>query len=309
MGHVPIDVRHVSGYEELEQWVALRNKAMPDDPENAQMMALIRATELDHVDLLASIDGELVGTAMLAGDPHSAGSSHPFAEIVVLPEHRGRGVGATLFTHLSSHARRLGKEGFVGEARAGDSAALAFLERRGYVEDVRTEQYALDLAAVPDAEPPGGIEIAWLADRADLVPGMHEVARSSYPGLSYRSGRAAQTLQDWQMYELGEPALRLELTAIALAEGEVVGYSPMVDLPAIEAVRQRLIVRPGERLGEIAVALTCAQARRGRELGLAKIISWRRNEANATIQEALGFVLRAVSIGFRGPLEAERASS
>ncbi len=305
---MPIDVHQVSGYGELEQWVALRNEAMPDDPENAQMMALIRATELDHVDLLASIDGELVGTAMLAGDPHSAGSSHPFAEIVVSPRHRGRGVGATLFSELSTHARRLGKEGFVGEARAGDAAAIAFLERRGYVEDTRTEQYALELSALPDTESIGDIAIAWLVDRADLVPGMYEVASSVYPGLSYRAARQAETLQDWQMYELGEPALRLELTAIAIADDEVVGYSPMVDLPAIEGVRQRLIVRQGDRLGEIAVAMTCAQAKRGRDLGLARIISWRRNEANAIIQEALGFVLRAVSIGFRGPLEAERAS-
>lgn len=301
---MPIDVRQVSGYEDLERWVALRNQAMPDDPENAQMMALIRATELDHVDLLASIEGELAGTAMLAGDPHSAGSSHPFAEIVVVPEHRGRGVGAALFTELSSHARRLGKEGFVGEARVGDAAALAFLERRGYVEATRTEQYALDLAAAPNGAPPAGIEIAWLADHPELVPGMHEVARSSYPGLSYRAARQAETLQDWQMYELGEPALRLELTAIALADDEVVGYSPMVDLPAIEAVRQRLIVRPGDRLGEIAVAMTCAQAALGRELGLARIISWRRNEATTFVHEALGFALRTVSVGFRGPLEA-----
>jgi hypothetical protein len=78
----------------------------------------------------------------------------------------------------------------------------------------------------------------------------------------------------------------------------------MVDLPAIEAVRQRLIVRPGERLDEIAVAMTCAQALRGRELGLARIISWRRNEATTFVHQALGFVLRAVSVGFRGPLDA-----
>jgi hypothetical protein len=50
---------------------------------------------------------------------------------------------------------------------------------------------------------------------------MYEVASSVYPGLSYRAARQAETLQDRQMYELGEPALRLELALLDLAVQEV----------------------------------------------------------------------------------------
>ncbi len=297
-----VEVRLVSGYEELEQWVLVRNQALPDDPENAQMMALIRATEIDHVDLLALYDGEIVGTAMLAGDPHSVGSTHPYVEFSVLPGHRGRGVGTALFEELSGHARGLGKLGFVCEARVDDPTSVAFLERRAYVEVARTDQYALDLAAAQKPLRRDDAEVVWLADRPDLVPGMHEVARAAYPGLSYRAARQAETLEDWQMYELGEPSLRLELTAIAIEEGEVVGYSPLIGLPALNAGRHRLIVKEGPRHEEVATALAGAQADRARELGIERIISWRRSETIARVHAALGFELRTTSIGFRGPL-------
>ena len=48
-----------------------RNEVLPDDPDSAQMMALVRASELEHVDLLAYEHDEVVGTGMLAGDPTS----------------------------------------------------------------------------------------------------------------------------------------------------------------------------------------------------------------------------------------------
>jgi len=305
MGCVSIDVCVVSGYDDLARWVEVRNRALPDDPENAEMMALARSSELDHLDLLAQSDGEPCGTAMLAGDPHSVGSSHPFVEVHVLPEYRRRGAGQALFTELSRFARGLGKEGFVCEARVDDPHGSAFLGRRGYVEETRTDQYALDLAASLVDASPSDVDVVWLADRPDFIPAMHAVALSAYPGLSYRAARQAETVQDWQMYELGEPTLRLELTAIGLVEGEVRGYSPMIGLPALNAGRHRLVVRPDENLREVAGALARAQAARARELGLELLISWRRGEATAHVHETLGFTVRTSSIGFRGPLGEE----
>jgi GNAT superfamily N-acetyltransferase len=302
MGYVSIDVCVVSGYDDLARWVEVRNRALPDDPENPEMMALVRATELDHLDLLVEADGEPCGTAMLAGDPHSVGSSHPFAEVHVLPQYRRRGAGRALFSELSRFARGLGKKGFVCEARVDDPDGIAFLERRGYVEEMRTDQYALDLTTARVDPPSSEVEVVWLADRPDFIPAMHAVAQSAYPGLSYRAARQAETVQDWQMYELGEPTLRLELTGIALVDGEVRGYSPMIGLPALNAGRHRLVVRPDERLCDIAGALARAQASRARELGLGLILSWRRGEATAYVHEALGFTVRTSSIGFRGPL-------
>ena len=59
-----IEIRPVSGYDDLERWVAARNEAVPDDPQNTVMMALVRASELSRLDLLA-----VEGDEIRVGDP------------------------------------------------------------------------------------------------------------------------------------------------------------------------------------------------------------------------------------------------
>src|SRR5262249_26656546 len=86
---VAFDIRHVTGYGELERWVAARNEVIRDDPVSANRMALIRASELGRVDLLVCEEGEPVGTGMLAGDPNSLESSYAYVEMTVPERHRG----------------------------------------------------------------------------------------------------------------------------------------------------------------------------------------------------------------------------
>ena len=112
-----IEIKAVSGYGDLERWVEARNDVLSDDPHTAEMMALVRASELEHVDLLASEDGEIVGAGMLAGDPASTASTHPYVEVTVPRTYRGRGVGAALFQELSERARRLRKASSARPAR------------------------------------------------------------------------------------------------------------------------------------------------------------------------------------------------
>ena len=182
-----VEIRPVSGYGELERWVAARNEVLTDDPDSAEMMALVRASELEHVDLLAYEDGEILGTGLLGGDPESVESSHPYVEVTVPERHRGRGVGAALLAELSERARRLGKEGLVTESRAHDAYSIAFLERRGFVELGRSAKYVLELSTYeePEASQAEGVDVVMLADRPDLLPGMYEVAESHVP----RGGR------------------------------------------------------------------------------------------------------------------------
>ena len=105
-----LEIRVVSGYDELQRWVQARNDAGPD-VYTTEMTALLRAVELDHVDLLALDDGEPVGTAFISGDPRSVASGRPYVEINVPPERRGRGFGSALFAAVAEHARRLGHHG------------------------------------------------------------------------------------------------------------------------------------------------------------------------------------------------------
>ena len=302
-----IEIRPVSGYADLERWVDARNEVLPDDPDSAEMMALVRASELEHVDLLACDGGEVVGTGMLAGDPSSLDSSHPYAEVTVRAQHRGRGVGSTLLRELSARARRLGKEGIECEARAHDAYSVEFLKRRGFVEFGRSAKYVLELADYAGAEPvpPEGIELALLADRPDLLQGMYEVAKATYPEVGGYQAQQARTFHEWQLYQLGSPRTAFDMTPIALAGDEVVGFATLIRGLDGRSVEHRMaVVSPRWRRRGIATTLLRAQVAAAKREGFETVFAWERSEHVGSVYGTrVGFAQQGETIGFRGPLQ------
>jgi GNAT superfamily N-acetyltransferase len=301
------EIKPVSGYADLERWVAARNQVFPDDPDSAEMMALVRASELEHVDLLACKDGEVVGTGMLAGDPSSLDSSHPYVEVAVGEQHRGRGVGSALLADVSERARRLGKEGIQCEARAHDDYSVAFLERRGFVETGRAAKYVLELARYDDSEPapPEGIELAQLSDRPDLLQGMYEVAKATFPEIGGYQAQQARSFHEWQLYQLGSPRTALDMTPMALADGEVVGFATLTRGLDGRSVEHRMaVVLPQWRRRGVATALLRAQVTAAKREGFETVIAWERGDHVGSVYGTrIGFEPRAETIGFRGPLQ------
>ena len=302
-----LEIRAVTGYSELERWVATRNEVLPDDPDSPEMMALVRASELDHVDLLAFEDGEVLGTGLLAGDPASVGSSHPYVEVTVPERHRGRGIGAALLSDLSERARRLGKEGLMTESRAHDAYSIAFLERRGFVESGRSAKYVLELSRYeePDASRAHGVEVVMLAERPDLVPGMYEVARTTYPEVGGFQAKQAESLHEWQLYHLGSPGTALDMTPLAVANGEVIGFATMmVQAGGITAEHRIAAVRADWRRRGIATLLLRTQLAAAKRAGLETIVAWGRSRhAGQPYGTKLGFELETETVSFRGPLQ------
>jgi mycothiol synthase len=302
-----IEIRPVSGYAELERWVAARNQVFPDDPDSAEMMALVRASELEHVDLLAYEHDEVVGTGMLAGDPTSLDSTHPYVEVTVGARHRGRGVGSALLRDLSERARRLGKKGVECEARAHDDYSVAFLERRGFVELGRAAKYVLDLARYDDSEPVSldGIELALLSDRPDLLHGMYDVAKATFPEVGGYQAQQARSFHEWQLYQLGSPRTALDMTQIALADGEVVGFATLTRGLDGRSVEHRMaVVLPEWRRRGIATALLRAQVAAAKREGFETVIAWERSEHLGSVYGTrIGFEQRGETIAFRGPLQ------
>jgi N-acetylglutamate synthase-like GNAT family acetyltransferase len=304
---VTIEIRAVSGYADLERWVATRNAVLPDDPDSAEMMVLVRATELDHVDLLACENGEILGTGMLAGDPSSIESSHPYVEVTVPEEHRGRGIGAALLRELSERARRLGKEGLETESRAHDEYSIAFLERRGFVETGRSAKYVLELSKYegPVLSRSEGVELAMLADRPDLLQGMYEVAKLTYPEVGGYQAKQAESLHEWQLYHLGSPRTALDMTPIAIAEGKVIGFATLIRRADGRSAEHRICaVHPDWRRRGIATLLLQAQLAAAKQAGLETVIAWGRSaHVGQTYGTKLGFEQQAETIAFRGPLQ------
>jgi GNAT superfamily N-acetyltransferase len=302
---VPIEIRSVSGIDELERWVAVHNAIRPDDPESTHQKVLIRAEEIDHLDLLAFVDGEPVGTAMVAGDRQSEGSGRPWVEVNVFPGHRGRGVGTALLRAASEHARRRGKIGFECEAFADDLHSIAFLQRRGYVECERFEQHGLDLHRdrALDPQVPDGLELAWLVERPSLVAGMYEVAAVTYPELGGYLGRQAETLVEWQVYELGSSNSLLELTPVMIAGEQVVGFATVRTLVEDGTAEVRMVcVLPEWRRRGIAQALLGAQLTAARDRGFRRLVVWLRESGPAGLYRSIGFEPVAACIVYRGPL-------
>ena len=156
-----IEIRLVSGYDELEKWVAARNEVVPDDTDTVALKVLLRASQDGRVDLIAYDDGDVVGTGLLAGDLGTLRATHPYVEVMVFPAYRGRGVGTALLQAFSDRLRGLGKEGLQVEARSDDPYSIGFLERRGFVEVDRWTQLVLDLDGHEPVDPqvPEGLEL------------------------------------------------------------------------------------------------------------------------------------------------------
>ena len=301
------EIRPASGYAELERWVATRNEVAPDDPDDPTMIALLRASLLEHVNLLALQDGEVVGTGMLAGDPNSLESDHVYVEVMVPERHRGRGVGSALLSEISERVRRLGKEGLHVDARADDTYSIAFLKRRGFVEqELPADHVVLDLAGVEPAEPdpPEGVSIHWLADRPDLIPSAFEVAAETYPELGGPIAKQAGTLRDWQLFELSDPQIALDLTPIAVAGDAAIGFGALRRFEDGRSGTHRItVVSPAWRRRGVASAMTRMQIAAAKQASFERLDAWPWTDLQKRLYASLGYERVGASIDFFGPLQ------
>jgi len=297
-----IEIREVHGLHDLERWVAVQNEAVPHRPERLQMMVLLRATELEHVDLLALVNGEPAGSAMLAGDPHSVQTRRPYVEVAVPERCHGQGVGDALLDAVYEHARRRGYEGVWCAARHNDERAMSFWRSRGFVETHRRERCMLPVGSAPDPSLPEGVELAPFTARIDALPGMHEVARLTYPEFSTHFAGQTSSLHEWQLYELGDEAILLDLALVAFAAGAVVGFATARRGPeAGVASHQTIAVLPDWRRAGVGSALIRAQHEAAARLDVEKLTVWCMSEAAARFFDCLGYRPIDVEYDLAGP--------
>src|SRR5438874_2388 len=171
-----IDVRACADEREEQVSLDVYNAVWPHEAVTMDEVRHFKAAMADHVDLVAWIDGEAVGSGFAAIMPQRL--DVVMVLLTVLAGQRRRGAGTGLYEAFSAWTRERGLEVLEAVVSDDDPESLAFAKRRGFTEDRREKGVALRLAGIepPRVEPPEGIEIVSWADRPELATGIYEVA-------------------------------------------------------------------------------------------------------------------------------------
>jgi len=97
--------------------------------------------------------GEVVATAAIAHSPFNYHPNKFWADVVVHPAHRGRGIGRALSALVESEAAAHHAECLWTDVRWDDPRSLEFSRRLGFVELRRLWMSILDLAQLTPPEP------------------------------------------------------------------------------------------------------------------------------------------------------------
>ena len=278
-------------------------------PDQAFSLADVRdwkASVIDHVDLVASLDGKPAGSAIASIMPSKPDMA--FILNTVLPAARGRGVGTALYERAAAWAEEHAVSSLESRVAEGDDASLAFARRRGFEEASRQGRLVLELADVEPLplDPPDGVGIVTYDDRADLERGLYETARDSFPDIPGNEDWLVPPFEHWRRHHLHGSGDRPDATFVALAGAEVVGYAKlrMTEARPGTAMHHMTCVRRAWRGRGVASALKRAQIAWAKANGFARLETENeeRNLAMRRVNEKLGYRPAPGVIYVRRPL-------
>ena len=296
--------------DELATFLSIGDLVQPGPKPSVDGLKHELASGAETVFLLASLDGDVVGTGV--GKKSSVGDAY-YTMVRVVPARRGMGVGMAVLSALSDHARSAGCGSLIGRLREDDDEARRFVEHRGFSVLSRECPVVLDLSRFeePARERPAGVEIVSLAERPDLVEAaysVHAVALRDVPVGS--EAPTAHPFREWLAETVDAPGSLPDLSLVAILDGEVVGWAGLAALSGGEETAENLLtgVRREARGHGIATALKVEQARRARLAGFLRIETV-NDEGNApmrAVNARLGFEAEPIWLLVRGPLVAPR---
>ena len=299
------EIREIA-QDELPRWVEVM-KAADDWTGTVDDYVDWRRQAREGTWFLAADDGRDVGAAFGIGGWHEP-PGVARGEVRVVPDRRGRGIGAELLRRLSAWASGLGYSELIGEVREADPGSVAWTGRQGYVEVGRNSKLVLELAGVdaPAVDPPEGIEIVTWAERPDLVRAIYAIAVEAYPDVPGAEDEVMPDFDQWLSADMQGTGDRPETTWIALAEGEAVGYAKLVHSnarPGVVMHDMTGVLRTWRGRG-IASALKRAEIAWAVESGAIKLET-SNEERNAPIQSLNvkhGYQRQPGTITVRGPV-------
>ena len=310
-----IEVRRLDPGDDtaLLAYVRIRCEVTPDDADSLEEIRWEDATYPGEVvRFLAELDGETVGAAS-TGRVHIHGPDHPryWLGLWVQPASRRRGFGAALFRAASDAGRAAGKTGFQTWVSEAQQEAVAFLGNRGFVVVGRDKIVGLDLRAMAAPAPalPAGIALRTLADRPDLVAGVHAAAMEAFPDIpTTEEPIEVGSLEAFVARDVERTSIPKDAFFVAVdeASSEVAGYASL-KLAAgstTMAYHDMTAVRPAYRGRGVATALKRATIAWALGHGLEELRTG-NDEDNApmrAVNAALGYRPRPDYLELRGPL-------
>lgn len=261
---------------------------------------------LDHADLLAREDGDVLGSGFAALFPGFRDRITVFVTVPAL--NRRRGAGTALYEALSRWARERGIEVVVAVVADNDPESLAFAERRGFVGERREKGVSLDLTAIeaPVIEPPEGVEIVSWAERPELAHGIYDVSVEASPDVPGYEDEEHEPFDAWFAHEMSGPSDKPEATFLALAGDEVVGYAKfsLTTARPTDAYHDLTAVKRAWRGRGAARALKAAQIAWAKANGFEELRTQNdeRNEPIRRLNAEFGYVAAIGRIFLRGPL-------
>ena len=294
-----IEVRRAESDADLEGWIRVKRAVLPNESAWTVEEFRTRLTP-DRTVLVAALDGEIVGAGLggRSDDPQRG-----YVAPRVHPEARRRGVGTALLEPLVEFVESLGLTRLSGQVT--DPGSKVFAERYGFGESDRQVEQVRHLHGEIPVDPlPAGVEVARIAERPELLEAAYPLARDEgYPDLALE-GSISVPLEDWLQDEASLP----EGSFVALADGEIVGYSGLMahDNDGVAEDGLTVVRREWRRRG-LAKALKQRELAWARRAGFAEVVTWTQsgNESMRAVNERLGYAYRDVAITMAATLPLE----
>jgi len=300
----------------LRAYVRIRTQVTPENPDSLDEARWEDATYPGEVArfLAVSRDGEPLGAASTGRIwMHDASYERYWLGVWVLPEARRRGIGSALLAAAGDAARAAGKLGFQTQLSETHAEGHAWLARRSFVITDRAKEVRLDLAgmAPPNPAPPPGIQLVALADRPELLPGVHRVALEAYPDVpSGEEPISVGTLEAFAARDVDRAGIPKDgfVVAVDATTGEAVGFASLIFIPGRTTIayHDMTAVLRAYRGRGIAASLKRAVIGWAVANGL-EALETGNDEMNApmrAVNAALGYLPIPDMLGLQGPLPA-----
>jgi GNAT superfamily N-acetyltransferase len=291
-----IEVREARSNADLEAFIRIRRALLPNESGGTVELLRAQSAKPERRLFVAELDGEIAGSGLVdcsdLGDRFSV-------KVRVLRPARRRGVGTALLRQLVTHASTFECDKIATHLE--EEEARPFAERFGFRETDRQVEQVKHLGTEP--EPPSaldGLEVVTIAERPELLRAAFPLAAQGYADMALERP-ASISIEDW----LRDEATLPEGSFVALAAGEIVGYSGLVRHDNDGVAEDGLtVVRRDWRHRGLATTLKRMELAWAAANGFREVVTWtqRGNEGMRKLNERLGYEYRAVTVTMVAPL-------